>query len=540
MWKCIYCDDPMCDSCKFMHLRNRQTKQHIVIALREIDAKSLKQQAKLDTTYCLSHPSEALIMYCVDCETLACKECNVSGIHRKHVLVKLFEIAEQKRREMTKHISDSKKKLSGYHQTITDIQKYQNDYAREIQILIENVKERGQMLQDEIGNIVKSLIVELEHVKGDDLRHLKKMQGEVKDEIESMKEFISSCEERNSILLKDAAIVRNSIDVRQEINQFRTFPPPNSVQPPIYFPGSIEHDQLVMAMGKVFRDTTIFDKKPEEVENNPKNFDNMHSVDIGGEVDVIAAVKKEFWVGLRGLSNNLSLITSNGHIRVQATLPSPVYGMAMNNIGELFVTENGGHYVKKMTQDGQFETIMDTMPFQTRGLCTTSENELLLCLFRETYQKGKIMRISEKGDIKQNIEFTEQKEKIFSHPNDIAQNVDGTICVVDDYSTMIAVNKEGDECFKYTGPQGIKMDNDVFLTGIVCDKMANILLSDYNNQQIHQLDKNGQFVRFLINPKFGLHSPAGLSINRKGQLFVCNSRNVLILSYLKKSDLSNE
>lgn len=89
-----------------------------------------------------------------------------------------------------------------------------------------------------------------------------------------------------------------------------------------------------------------------------------------------------------------------------------------------------------------------------------------------------------------------------------------------------------DGCVKnlYRGPllDCAPRDQQPFLPhGIVCDADGYILVSDWNNDCVHVLDRDGNFLLQLVNSKDGLEGPNALGIDRRGYLWVGDSHGVV-------------
>ncbi|KAJ8297833.1 hypothetical protein KUTeg_024364 [Tegillarca granosa] len=103
----------------------------------------------------------------------------------------------------------------------------------------------------------------------------------------------------------------------------------------------------------------------------------------------------------------------------------------------------------------------------------------------------------------------------------VTENINGDICVVDDYRDVVVVNKDGQ--FRFMYPESGKSTHTIGgCFGIACDKLGYILISDCGNCQIRQIDSDGKFVQFVLTEQHGIYRPLGLSIDDKGQLWVCN------------------
>ena len=84
--------------------------------------------------------------------------------------------------------------------------------------------------------------------------------------------------------------------------------------------------------------------------------------------------------------------------------------------------------------------------------------------------------------------------------------------------------------FRYTGSSS-NTKNQLRPRSITTDSQGNILTADYENECIHILDQEGQFLRIIDN----LHYPWGLSVDSSGNIFVTDEtdQKVKKIKYFK-------
>ncbi|KAJ8297874.1 hypothetical protein KUTeg_024405 [Tegillarca granosa] len=238
---------------------------------------------------------------------------------------------------------------------------------------------------------------------------------------------------------------------------------------------------------------------------------------------------KDAWCGSR---DSLVLIQTNGKIKKKVNTDNSLYDITVTSSGDVIFTESGGHTIKKYSSD-KVTIIADNLsPYKTQGLRVTSEQDILVCLNDEK-NDNKVVRMSLNGQIKQTIQYNKQNKPLFSNPMFVTDNINADICVVDNYSSVVVVvNKDGQLRFMY--PESGTYTHTIGLCfGIACDKLGYILISDHLNSRIHQIDSDGKFVQFVLTRQHGIEDPRGLSIDDKGQLWVCNNfgREVRVYKY---------
>lgn len=110
-------------------------------------------------------------------------------------------------------------------------------------------------------------------------------------------------------------------------------------------------------------------------------------------LSVSAINEKEAWCGD---GRNVALIHVDGKVRRSVKLDTRLYDITVTSSGDLLMTEFESHYVKKFSTDGSFITVFNAKPYKTRGLCTTKEQDLLICLYLNK-NNNKVLRLSENG-----------------------------------------------------------------------------------------------------------------------------------------------
>lgn len=140
---CVDCQEFICDNCVQAHQRLKITKDHTIKAKDEVtDGSSSASSSVPKSLFCSMHSHERLSLFCVSCDKLTCRDCQLTE-HRDHKYKFIQEIAEETRNSMAlllKDVSYKRVLLSSAMTVIDDRQKLIHDKKNSL------VKEITQMV----------------------------------------------------------------------------------------------------------------------------------------------------------------------------------------------------------------------------------------------------------------------------------------------------------------------------------------------------------------------------------------------------------
>lgn len=145
---------------------------------------------------------------------------------------------------------------------------------------------------------------------------------------------------------------------------------------------------------------------------------------------------------------------------------------------------------------------------------------MLVIMDRDDYKETKVVRYAGSTE-KQIKQFSENGDSLYSsgtYPKYIKENGNSDIFVSDNAARAVVVaNHSGKLSFKYTGPPYFTK-NHLIGFGITIDSMNRILEADFNNQHVHILNEDGNFLHYISI--CDLRYPWGLCVDTKDYLFV--------------------
>ncbi|XP_078312224.1 uncharacterized protein LOC144618953 [Crassostrea virginica] len=165
--------------------------------------------------------------------------------------------------------------------------------------------------------------------------------------------------------------------------------------------------------------------------------------------------------------------------------------------------------------------------------CSSSSGDLLVGMYRKSTYTGKVMRYDNTGKHKQTIPHNDNTpHTLYGLPRYITENNNGDVLVSDfDRRAVVVTSGEGVNRFSYTGPPS---GSELFIpVGICTDVMSHILVSDHITGTVQMLDRDGQFLSYLLTTQSpGIHgTPLGLSYDVTNHVLFVGSYNKTLSVY---------
>lgn len=177
----------------------------------------------------------------------------------------------------------------------------------------------------------------------------------------------------------------------------------------------------------------------------------------------------------------------------------------VNSDGDLIYI-NKDYEISKLSYDMKsYTTLIDKTVLALTPLCvfcSSLTGDLLVGT------SGMVTRYKANGELVQTIQHDNRRLELYTQPNYITENRNGDVVVSDSVSAVVVTDCKGVHRFTYTGnPPG----SEQRLWGICTNVLLNILMCDERSKAIHMIDKDGQFLMYLLKNEEDIDKPCSLS-----------------------------
>ncbi|XP_065929562.1 tripartite motif-containing protein 3-like [Magallana gigas] len=469
------------------------------------------------------------VLRCDLCETpVPLQSCVSSKEHRGHDFIDRVETLENRKKIMRRDLQELEKSIYPKYQEIASIIPVQKaDLKENSKNITTAIDKHEEDLHREIDTIIKKLKSDLAEMDSKHLIVLNKQENEVKCTISEIKQCIADLKkllDSNNVSLVSAYKSRNV--------KFRRLPPKITATLPNFNPPKINKEQLQQQFGSLSRLSIKTEKSGYTVDSPgaesfptdrrlidvPRVIGDIRTVYGGSNrLHSVSCAGDDIWTC--GLDNMMRLYNLQGEIEKSVVTKSRKrpWDIAVTKSGDLVYTDHNDRTVN-LVKNTQIQTVIRLQGWKPRGVCCTSSGDLLVVMVSDD-KPTKVVRYSGSTE-KQIIQNNDKGQLLYSYGEKkfISENRNLDICV-SDYGAraVVVVNQAGKLRFTYTGPP-ITTKESFSPYGITTDSQGCILTADHDNDCIHILDQDGQFLRYIDNCH--LQNPWGLCVDTRNNLFV--------------------
>ncbi|XP_065929549.1 tripartite motif-containing protein 2-like isoform X2 [Magallana gigas] len=532
--RCDLCETPVapmyCDIC-LIHLCKACVGEH----LSEFDKehKIVPFEKRGSSTKCPNHSLKICELYCEQCDIPICVQCTSSTQHQGHTFVYIVKILEKQRSVLQKDLLELEKFIYPKYQEIAlSIPVQKSTHNTTSQKIASDISKHGEEMHRQIDVIIKKLNSDLDEMDSKYLAALNKHEDEIKHMLSDITQTIADLKKMlnsDDVGLVSAYKSRNA--------EFRRLPPKLTVTLPSFSPQKIDKQQISAHFGSL----SELSIETKEQNYTMDSSSTVHSTPKRSLIDVpqiITEIKTDYKyaenvsclsdedIWIRGNSNILKLYNLQRGL-LKSFKPKSGHcadDIAVTGNGDLVYTDERNRTVN-IVKKKKIETVITLQGWIPRGVCSTSRGDILVAMNNDNWQTpSKVVRYSDFTE-KQSIQYNDNGQALYSSFNFakyISENRNLDICVSDwGAREVVVVNQAGKFRFTYTGlPSSAK--KPFYPYGITTDSQSHILIADLGNHDIHIVDRDGQFLRFIDNCH--LENPSGLCVDTQDNLFVADSK----------------
>lgn len=507
-------------------------------------ARPTVQNTENATPPCQNHPSHRCEQYCSECETVACLECILSGQHKNHDVQNISVFYDTTRELILKDTQELESFISPFYDTImSDIEITHTIVATQHEERKKTILELGKDLHQIVDNITKKYLEEEEKMETDDIENLQSLERKI---LALRNQVRLTIEDNNRILANRDfyKLIQKLHQYTSKNHQFRDVPERFEIIVSDFHPSKPTDTELCQIIGRL--DPTV--TKPIQKQRLPalrKGIDKSSKTVGTVHPHVLSSVQTGFTRTARVSCSKLHTdqfvvcgdskvmkYFSKGKLLEEVTTQTgnEPFDLAVTRDGHLVYSDWDGRSID-IVRDGRAQCLIRLLGWRPQGVCSTSTNDLLVTMRMDDSSQSKVVRYSQ-AKVTQEIQYNDSRNPLYSNPAFIEENKNHDI-VVSDWNTqaVVVVTRMGKFRFSYTGNPGSKTAKPFNPYGVATDSMCHILIADFDNNVVHILDRNGQFVFYIGSCH--LQYPWDLSTDCNDNLLVaeCYSNDVKQIKY---------
>lgn len=533
---CVVCPRKLCKSCVGNHLDD-DPNNHTLVKFQD-------RNTTLVLPTCPTHSSERCKNYCQECDGAVCSSCIPSHSHKKHTFLKISEVFEKRKEKInldTKELDEMV--LPSYTRIVqkeeSDAAKLEEDYKS----LKQSIENQRTEWHDEIDKIVNILQDETDKMRDTQLKALKKHLQQVKDLRIEIQEAIKS----NKDMLHSRNVTE-TLSYKSRNSALKLLPKKLELSTPKFIFQPINKDLIAKMFGVVLgfsisEHTKGYEKNTQTILEKQRPFLDKPEIQSVLETKIKCPDKIAYhsygylWIsGNEGFLKLFLCAAFQPESRLarlafkHVNLSKGPTDIAVTRTDDLIYGIKLENTVFKLTKD-KAEELINLHDWKLLSLCITAFGELLVCMTDERKYRCRVVRFNQDSEIRQIIQYDHRGDSLYTPgmlSKYIEENKNGDICLADcDAGEVVVTDKAGKFRFRYAGISSQK--NDQFCpVGIATDSMAHILISD--SLQVHIVDRNGQFLRFL---DIVCSNPMRLALDEGDNLFIADTHgNVKMVVYM--------
>ncbi|XP_062586539.1 uncharacterized protein LOC134248145 [Saccostrea cucullata] len=528
---CNSCQVRLCGNCINKHVETLKSQTHDIVPFTD-------REERLVFPSCPSHPRQRCEGHCQQCGVLVCFKC-LTGPHHGHTVMDMTDIVKHIKDEIMQEIRETESYISRF----TLGQAKMDQKISKLIENFENLEREGEKLSkiwhEEVDDIFNTLKSTVKTMKDKRLKVLK-----------SHESFLQNLRQKLALIMKENKEILKSNKVtdvtshKSKLKDFRSIPSDIDVSMPGLNSNIVKGRELSIQLEEykaTLQQVSISNLTDEvsvlSVRKLMEKAKVVANIPCGKKTirSLICVGTNEAWVNNE--DKNLRYIDIYGFVEDKVAIKCETFpsDISVNKRGELIFSDVNTRTVNIVRHEGIDTLIILPKGWHPWGLCCTRSGEILVSMCTRDQSHYKIVRFQGQTAA-QECDRDEDGKQIFKGGEkgvNVAENNNGDICAADmDAKTVIVVDKTGRVRFRYNGTPA-RRSNPFQPIHIVTDSLSQIIINDINNNCLHILDQNGQFLKCVDN--CSLVSPHGLSVDDEERLWVGSyyTGDVKVIKYME-------
>lgn len=543
-WKCIECNQKICDRCKKIHVRQTATKKHRIVEVKDVVS------SPVCTGYCQVHEGQSYSLYCRSCHKLICNKC-ITTKHCGHEFCQIEEVEGEKRSKLQDTIERQRDILSSENIERERFNKEKKRALKRYDSAGSAIKEHIRKLTEHLNGMESELVESIEKRKDELKREIKLC--DVKHDLRK-NDLCRMIDEGETILKNGTGIqiVQFEATVEDNLNSL----PPEVESIDMVFPSFEPLFQNLSTMkpedllGRLVYDRKGKKKPTLERNESRQSIQSQDSFTMGTttvkyvaqlrslqdrNVGCIAPVAdNEAWVACP-YDENVYLVRSNGNITKEISTEFNVSDIALTLSGDLLVASAERKCLKIIKDESIFDFI-DTFPSEPHGVSVTRKGEILICKTNGKF--GQVVRLADNGKSKREYDtyIVNKQTFLLRKPIRCIETPNEDIWILDEAIRKIIV-LDGNGNYKFTWEGPLKSSRRNFdPSGLDFDEDGNVLVTDYDANKIYVISPNGCSTETLEyedpRDREQMSDPFGIAIHANKYLWVgCDDGMMYVMKY---------
>ena len=437
--------------------------------------------------------------------------------------------------------------IKEWQDLMIEAKKMTSDFLGQVDWMENQLEERAKEFHHRVEEIKEDYKKQLNEMKTANVAILHEQEKKVSQGLEKVKQKAKECEDRLRSTYMESLLEH---EVARD-----PLPKLSCAIPPVFTPSQIDTKALLKAMfgqlnvpktnqgaattesttaGHVrlvqisakdtqTRGATAPTKPPSKLIPKPSVQSEFHTETAYPSVTCVGSGLA--WV--RTKREMIQLVDRHGIVKDTIHRDFDFSDMVLSPQGDILLTDRNNNCIKSISGDKTVKTLFK-VKWTPASLCCLHTGDIAVTF----HEEGRVIIYSISGEV-----IKELDKKLFREPHSLAQNKVNSDLYISQPNffafarKVVALDKDYRVRYEYTGqhdcehfdPHGLCTDND-----------GRVLITDSRNHRLEILDKDGNFLQYLLTGSKGHRGPCSIDVDSEGNTWVGEMYSgVKVVKYLQ-------